>query len=374
MRFLKNFVRLTVPSIILCIVAGEILFRSLIPGAVQPWGYYDPVEGVDRFEVGQGTGVYTIGKFAQQRGRWRINNAGWNSDIDYFPRNQRTKLLIAIIGDSYIEAFHVDINKSITANLREKLHGRFDVYGFGKSGAPLSHYLQMTRYVVKHFDPDIIVINVIHNDFDESLRRVLPQAYFLQIEINGSEIREASLLSTPMSAKPITKLVFHSAIVRYLYQNLRLGTFWAEHKPGQRVEAKQVAGDEKDGGGQSSPYAVPAPTAEFYKAADYIVGKMREETAGKELVYMIDAPRNDIYNATLRNSRVLWMNNLLAELCKRHRARFIDLTGPFLEKYQKDGVRFNSAYDGHWDQEGHRYAAEVLYNNLVKFGVVKDSQ
>ena len=73
------------------------------------------------------------------------------------------------------------------AKLREKLHSQFDVYGFGKSGAPLSQYLQMTRYVIKHFDPEIIVINVIRNDFDESLRRVWPQAPPLIIGGPGRE-------------------------------------------------------------------------------------------------------------------------------------------------------------------------------------------
>jgi len=45
----------------------------------------------------------------------------------------------------------------------------------------------MTRYVIKHFDPEIIVINVIRNDFDESLRRVWPQAPPLIIGGPGRE-------------------------------------------------------------------------------------------------------------------------------------------------------------------------------------------
>ena len=76
MTSLKNLVFLTVPSILLCILCGELFFRFVIPAAEQPWGYYDPIDQIARFEIGQRAGMYTTGKFAQQRGRWRINNMG----------------------------------------------------------------------------------------------------------------------------------------------------------------------------------------------------------------------------------------------------------------------------------------------------------
>ena len=368
MPFLKEFLRLTLPSLVCCILLGEIFFSFVVPASHQPWGYYDPVDQMYRFEIGQRTGVYTIGKFAEQRGRWRINNAGWNSAVDYFPRNQRQKPLIALIGDSYIEAFQVNIEDSMAGRLREKLKNHFDVYEFGRSGAPLSQYLHMSRYVIEHYEPDILIVNVIHNDFDQSLRNKNPVPFFLELETTGSEISEASLLGSEVTANTLTKLAFRSAILRYVWSNLKYGELWK--KPPQIIRAQgqvEAKVEPTNGAGGSVQ-----PSADIYKATDYIVSRMKEETAGRELVFIIDALRSDIYNDTLESSRTSWMNDLLREVCERYDVKLIDLTKPFLARYQASKVKFNSEYDGHWNEEGHRFAAEVLHAALVNFGIVND--
>src|SRR6266498_273429 len=109
---IRNIVTLMLPSVFLLVFFGEVFFTYVIRAAQQPWGYYDPTDKIARFAVEQREGVYTIGRFAEQRARWRINNAGWNSDIDYVSADKRSKPLIAVIGDSYIEAMHVDVKKS----------------------------------------------------------------------------------------------------------------------------------------------------------------------------------------------------------------------------------------------------------------------
>ncbi len=43
------------------------------------------------------------------------------------------------------------------------------MYRFGVSGAPLSQYLHMMRYVYEKFDPDVAIVTLIHNEFDDSL-------------------------------------------------------------------------------------------------------------------------------------------------------------------------------------------------------------
>jgi len=363
MNGIKNTLLLTLPSILVFIAFGEFFFRYVIPAASQPWGYYDANEKIARFAAEQGGGVYTIGRFAEQRGKWRINNAGWNSDIDYQSKDKRSRPLIAVIGDSYIEAFQVDVEKSIVSVVRNKLQGEYDVYGFGKSGAPLSQYLQMSRYVKKRFDPDIIVINIVHNDFDESLFSVNNLPYFLEIKIN-SQAEESTLSSTSISAKPTTKLIFESAMFRYLWHNLRYGEswtqFWSEHNGDTKAPAKN-SGENLN------------RKAEIYRTVDYLVRKRKDENAGKEFVFLIDAPRRDINRGTVQQSKELWMNKLLAELSTRYHCRFVDLTDPFREQYAQDKVMFNSKYDYHWNEEGHKNAGEILYRNPVNFGIVKAS-
>ena len=89
---------------------------------------------------------------------------------------------------------------------------------------------------------------------------------------------------------------------------------------------------------------------------------------------MIDAPRRDIYLGTLNNSNVLWMHNILKDACIKNRCQFIDLTKPFSGNFDETKLKFNSDYDDHWNEVGHKTAAQVLYDGLIKLGIVSKSK
>src|SRR5687768_1767173 len=167
----RNILLLTLPSLIAVFIALELFFSFIIPASEFPYYYYDPNDHILRFSTTeQRDGVFTVGVMAKQRGRWHVNNAGWNSAVEF--NKEKHQLRIAIIGDSYIEALQVNVEESLAGQLRHLIskspYPEVEVYAFGVSGAPLSQYLQMARYASTYFDPDILVINVVHNDFDES--------------------------------------------------------------------------------------------------------------------------------------------------------------------------------------------------------------
>ena len=362
---MKNLLLLTLPSVFVCIIAGELFFRFVIPACEHPWKYYDPVDKIAKLQTDQGSGVYTIGKFAQQRGKWRVNNAGWNSAVDYFEPSQRKKPLIAIIGDSYIEALQVDVDDSIVSVLRQKVQSQYDVYGFGISGAPLSEYLQMSRYVVKHFDPEVIVINVVQYDLEESVLSGTSYPYFLGIDMTNGKPKESILASHPVAAKQTTKLVFKSAIFSYLWHNLKLGEVWTQFWAKRHVNEKSPTSKED---------TILDAKSKIYEAADYVLRKMREENPMKSFVLLVDAPRRDIYNRVAPSSDLLWMHKVLTDLATRHQFGLVDLTEPFQDRYAKEMVKFNSEYDYHWNKHGHQSAGEVLHRKLMQLGRVRAVQ
>ena len=96
-----------------------------------------------------------------------INNAGFFNDQNY-QEDDKTPLL-AVIGDSYIEATMVPYAATLHGRLATGLEGRVRVYSFGASGAPLSQYLVWAHHAVRDLGAKALVINVIGNDFDESL-------------------------------------------------------------------------------------------------------------------------------------------------------------------------------------------------------------
>jgi hypothetical protein len=62
---------------------------------------------------------------------------------------------VAVIGDSYVEAFQVPHYASLAEQLEALLgEDRTEVYRFGISGAPLSQYLYMFETEVAAYNPE----------------------------------------------------------------------------------------------------------------------------------------------------------------------------------------------------------------------------
>ncbi|MBA4419356.1 MAG: hypothetical protein C0392_15850 [Syntrophus sp. (in: bacteria)] len=156
LKIIKNVLFGTLPAILIVLIVLEVFFRSVIPASDPPRSFFDEKEKMFFCSNEKVKGVNVIGKFAEIRAKWRINNMHWNYPIDYYHINDRK--LIAVIGDSFIEALQVDVGKNYPFLLKEKLANHYEVYAFGVSGAPLSQYLHISRYVNKHFDADVIII------------------------------------------------------------------------------------------------------------------------------------------------------------------------------------------------------------------------
>ena len=84
---------------------------------------------------------------------------------------------------------------------------------------------------------------------------------------------------------------------------------------------------------------------------------------------MIDGLREDIYNGTLQNSNLLWLNTLMKDVCAEFHCKLINLNDVFLEDYLINKRQFNSDFDGHWDQYGHQVVSQALLNGLEQFGI-----
>jgi len=88
------------------------------------------------------TGVYRKGGLPVNfESNFRINNYGYNSLIDYeFNSNNSNK--IGILGDSFIEGFQVDVDKSIGRLLEKELESKNIVYEFGFSANNLLNNIE----------------------------------------------------------------------------------------------------------------------------------------------------------------------------------------------------------------------------------------
>lgn len=151
--------------------------------------------------------------------RVHINNDGWVNDQDY--REDDTTPLLAIVGDSFIEAVAVPYAETLQGRLVKALDGKLRVYSFAASGAPLSQYLMWARYAVRKYSAKALIINVVGNDFDESYvaYRSTEGGFWLYVPTAEGQLR---LRLFEFSVGPIRTLVKHSALARYLFINMHL--------------------------------------------------------------------------------------------------------------------------------------------------------
>jgi hypothetical protein len=352
-QLLKNVVLVTIPALVVLYLLLELVFRYVVVAPDPPRQLMDRENNIMRFDSGgKRDGVFTVGRFGQQKARWHINNEGWLSGIDYRRKAVRNKPCIAVIGDSYVEAMQVDYDKNFVALLGNALRDSFDVYAFGFSEAPLSGYLHLARYVDRVFDPDVLIFNLFYNDFDESVRELHFNPNFLQVSMRDTAVVEIPPI--PRTYNKLRRFLFHSATMRYVYflaPNFFHRLNWNAPRPSagsENIEVEQVKQNREI----------------VYRAAKCVIETICRENIDKKLYFLMPAPRNDIYRGSVETSRVRWLNDMAADIMKDLPCVLIDQTEYFRNDYIKNGQKFESSYDSHWNEYGHYVTFKQLLEAL----------
>ncbi len=205
----------------------EVGLRLFAPVTDRPLTSYDPDVGV-HLTPGQ-DGVVTMGPLGAFKGRYHINNAGWNSIHDYAQEKPDGGLRVAVIGDSFIEGLAIDVEAGVPAVMERELQGdprcgAFDpieVYPFGYSGIPMSQYVSIMRHVRERYDPDVYVIHIFPiNDFEPSLSLGENGAsHVLTYRPDGAN-GFAEVAHVPFEPSPLRRFAGQFATVRYLMFNV----------------------------------------------------------------------------------------------------------------------------------------------------------
>ena len=357
---LKRVLGISLPIVLLLFLLTEVVLRTAIPASRVPLSYFDEEYRILKYDPALPKGVHTLGRLGQERAVWRINDEGWNSSIEFLPPAERSGPLIAVIGDSYVEGLQADVDDTVGGVLRRLAGDRADVYAFGRSGAPLSHYLHVSRYVAEEFDPDVLVFVVIHNDFSESVNELERKTHFMQVTKKSGSWQETS----PASYTPdkLRRLAGRSAIVRYLMLNLKISGTLQRRAHIRETLRRFEANVDTD--------AVRAKQDIITDATHHILQEIREEHPRREILFAIDGRRSQIYEGG--ESEIHWLHEMLAREAAAADSHFLDLTEPFTEHYRAHGQPFNSTLDFHWNALGHEIVAKAVMSYLERESIVTD--
>lgn len=364
LNLFKSFVFITLPFFIILVTIFEIFFRFGVPASNYPTRFFDEDLKLLRYNnTLSSKGTTTLGPFSKERYEWSINNFGWNSSIDYSVEKKK-KRRIAIVGDSYVEAFQVNCYDHFSRKLEDKLDDQSEIYSFGISGSPLSQYLHMVRYIEKTFNPDIYIITVVHNDFNESLSHHTKRSSYLSLNID----KENNVSEVIPRKDPISKFSFikKSAFARYLLYNLKV-----------RESFRSIFDSNKGKNVNSNVYLEQLESDKIQIVVDYILNELKKEVKNKQVVFIMDGPRGDIYEGNYLNSNLLFLENILSKTCEDYKFDFLSLSSLFDSEYNKDQIKFNSQFDAHWNEYAHDLISVHLsehFSTSAKYDIYDKSQ
>lgn len=373
-QILFNILVVSFPSLILLLILCElVIFRFIIPVTQPPLRSFDKKWSLVKFAPNQ-SGISRKGLMNQTKVRYRMNSDGWNSARDY-SESRGEAIRIAVIGDSYVEGFAwVDFDTAFHAIVEKDLSEKgykVEAYSFGIAGAPLSQYLHMMRYSYQKFRPDIAIVNIIYNDFDESLYHVGLKKYgtgnnhfftFKQIPTNNF----VSVPPDEPTSSRIRRILRKSVLMRFLYFQIELPHRIARLRSAF-TKREKVEGNIFFLRALKLEKSIIEVTRHIF--TEY---KQLSDRYEVKLLLVIDAPRQYIYrNENPREAKVYRFNEIALKLASEIGIEIIDLTDNFVNDYKTNQHRFDFTNDGHWNERGHRVVGQTISRFLVEQGWLK---
>jgi hypothetical protein len=289
----------------------------------------------------------------------RINNYGFASAIDYDASDRGP--LLALVGDSFVEALTVSWPQSTAGILHGALANHARVYAFSKSGAPMSQYLVFAEYAKQAFRPSALVVVIVANDFDQSLLQYKRSPGFHHfVEEAGGGL---SLRRLDFAVSPWKEALRRSALGRYLLVNAELHTLPDRLKHLLRKERFV---------GNAPAQADSARLANSKRVVETFL-TMLPAKAGLEparILFVLDGMRPQLYHeqalTSASASYFALMRRYFVERATAQGFEVIDMHPIFTQHYKTHGQKFEYSRDNHWNGTGHALVAQaVLASQIV---------
>ena len=328
--------------------------------------YFDEKEKIVK-RKGNTEGVYKT-EFTCT-GYFKINNEGWNSHRDYYRSKKNgerntNKCRIAIVGHSNIEGLRVPVNKTLSKVLEDDLNKsgiNAEVYTFGYGGMHLAQAIHVSRYAVRKFQPDILIIGTLLDDFWVSSTH---KKNFLNLSMDHTnKIQEVLPGKHIYQENSALSFLYFSKLIYFFDQRTGIGEKingilkkLSNHKKG--IEAYKIE-NEYD---QIKAYRYIFN--EFSKIAK--MGSMDEiPIFFLKFPHAIPSYNNDFEVLHLSDDQ----NNIsiLTEIIYERQFELIDLEVTFMDDYTANSQKFDFENDYHYNEEAHKVIGLKLSDYIQLF-------
>jgi hypothetical protein len=343
-------------SVLACLLVAEVVlhFFPVASGlGSRPVSHDSPVL---HFEPNRNY-VFSQGWRFDNVNRGLVNNAGFVNNQDYHKDDPLP--LIAVVGDSFIEAQMVPYAQTMQGRMAAALRGEFRVYSFAGGGAPLSQYLIWARHAVREYGARAVIINVVFNDFDEShvAYKIGAPGFWLYAPGRDGELR-----LTLMDHRPGTlwSLARKSALARYLLINLKLNGYfsmrWVHELLLVRPAGAQVLPPEDDD---------PARIKRSYAVIDAFFRDLPAlvELPPERVLFTLDGFHHPEFAGIKAGGYFDRMRRAFRAGAESLGYEVIDPDPFFFEHLRRTGELANFPGDHHWNAAGHGVAAATVLSS-----------
>lgn len=367
-RLRSVFLNLTVmaASVAVTLLIFEVVLRFL-PVAWSPPMVAPTAENpIQRYEPNTPY-TWSLGWNFYQVNHGRSNAQGFLADYDYAAA--ATTPLVAVAGDSYVEALRVQFPDTVTGRLQAMLGKSGRAYAFAQSGVPLTQYVAYAKHACAVYHPQRLVVVIVGNDFDESVydHRRRDGIFHLYPKADGSFDYRLTPLPTPGL---IERVLRHSALALYLARNVGVSNVIGWFRP-------SAAHAQTGYVGHTAAFADNARINEGQRVIAWFLNALPSAACLKprDIVLVVDAPRPQLYDpADLAAVQTSYFARMRARLISEAKARdfdVVDMQPFFVQAYAADHKTFEYPNDGHWNAHGHEVAAAAIRQALAGWAPFK---
>jgi hypothetical protein len=370
-------------SIIIGLVVVEVGLRIL--GVQYPLFYdYDPYMG---YKLRPGIKGYWT---TEGRGYVTINSDGLR-DHEHPISHPANTLRIAVLGDSFAEAFQVNEPETFWAIMGKELqkcdnlHGRkVEVINFGVSGFGTTQELLMLRHRVWKYSPDVVLLAfTTGNDVSDNsriLKKIDYDPYYVyqgnKLVLDDHKTRENWEAKQHSLWK---KLHLDAFLDLRFFQvlNHAKDLFWKWWLPDDTGQGPYASLEGHEPG--MSDLVYQEPTTEDWKEAwrvtEGVLLEMRDEVGKKGAQFFVVALSNSIqvnpnpakreaYANALGVPDLFYPDHRLAGYCQSQHIPIL-LLAPYFQEYATQHQVYLHGFagalgKGHWNQQGHRLAGQTI--------------
>jgi len=362
-------------SVILGLVAG--LF--LIEGVVRTFGLFrfpdenfvQPHPELGWSHIPSKEGYWQIG---ENRVFVRINSKGLrDKELSYEKRPNTFRILV--LGDSFVEGMQVPLEETFAKRLEAKLNESgltFEVINAGFAGVGTDYGLLFMRKEGRKYDPDLVLLGFFAgNDVQDNFRsrEILQHGERgLAYEKRGVIVRLRQFLAAHSCAYNYLGLALPTWTPQFGKILMNLGLLSAQPAADPGTEAAR-------------PWLVfaksyPADLEEAWAVTRFLMSALAREAEGhgSDLAVFSIPSREQVYGDLWEGlisrpafKEIKWdlekPDRILLALTHECGIPFFRLLPAFMENAETDRLYYGE--DGHWNVEGNRLAAELVFDWLV---------